>query len=136
MPWLDLALQTPPIPPIPPVPPVPPVPPEIVISQTPLPPEIVFRDGPPERVILAAVFVVGIIVAGIVLWPVIRAFARRIEGKAIDPAMQQEVEQLRARVSELEQMHSRVAELEERVDFSERLLAQGRESAAIERRER
>ena len=37
------------------------------------------------------------------------------------------------RLAELETLHARVAELEERVDFSERLLAQQREPAQIEK---
>ena len=41
---------------------------------------------------------------------------------------------LDARVAELEQLHARVAELEERVDFSERLLADQRQLAPIERK--
>lgn len=40
---------------------------------------------------------------------------------------------LDARVADLEQLHARVAELEERVDFSERLLAEQRQPAQIER---
>lgn len=40
---------------------------------------------------------------------------------------------LDARVAELEQLHARVAELEERVDFSERLLAEQRQPAQIAR---
>lgn len=42
--------------------------------------------------------------------------------------------ELEARVAELEQLQGRVAELEERVDFSERLLADQRRPAEIERK--
>jgi hypothetical protein len=97
----------------------------------PLPPELVFQSGPPEGVLVATVLIVGLIVAGVVFGPLIRAFARRIEGKSIDPGLAAEVEQLRARVSDLEEVSHRVAELEERVDFSERLLTQGREQPVI-----
>ena len=95
----------------------------MLLQQTPvpLPP---FPPGPPEAGIIAGVVVVIAIVAGILLFPLIRAFARRVEGKGADPALMGEVEHLRARVAELEQMHQRIAELEERVDFSERLLTQ------------
>lgn len=41
---------------------------------------------------------------------------------------------LDARLAELEQLHARVAELEERVDFGERLLAEQRQPAQIERK--
>lgn len=39
---------------------------------------------------------------------------------------------LEARLGDMDQLHDRVQELEERLDFAERLLAQGRESARIE----
>lgn len=64
----------------------------------------------------------------VVLWPVMRALGRRIEGKGTgDSALRQEVEDLRARLAEVDQLQHRVMELEERVDFTERLLAQQRE---------
>ncbi len=103
-----------------PTPPMPPVPPDFVI-----------QSGPPEGVLMAAMLVVGLIVAGVVFAPLIRAFARRIDGKSIDPGLAAEVEQLRGRVAELEDVSHRLAELEERVDFSERLLTQGREQPVI-----
>ena len=60
--------------------------------------------------------------------PLGRALARRIEGQAgataVAPA---ELEELRLRLEEVEQQLGRVHELEERLDFSERLLAQQRE---------
>lgn len=101
------------------------------VPAPPLPPELVFRSGPPEAVLIATVLIVGLIVAGVVFGPLIRAFARRIEGKSIDPGLAAEVEQLRGRVADLEEVSHRVAELEERVDFSERLLTQGREQPVI-----
>jgi Tfp pilus assembly protein PilO len=64
--------------------------------------------------------------ATIVLWPLARALARRLEGRgASDPALRSEVEQLHQRLAEVDAMQQRVAELEERVDFAERLLARG-----------
>ncbi len=106
-----------------PVPPTPPV-----------PPEIVFGGGPPEAVLIAVTLIVAVIVAGAVLWPLARAFARRIEGKSIDPGLVNEIGQLRARVAELEESNHRLLDLEERVDFSERLFTQGREGQAVERK--
>ena len=76
---------------------------------------------------MAIVAVVGIIVAGMILAPLVRALARRIQGKPVGPGVATDLEQLRNRVGELEEVQHRVAELEERVDFSERLLTQGRE---------
>jgi len=55
--------------------------------------------------------------------PIRKALLRKIEGKTEvqDPQLVEEVDQLR----------ERMGELEERLDFTERLLAQQRESAAL-----
>jgi len=97
--------------------PVPPVPPD-------LPPWMI-NSGPPLVVYLIPI--VAIIVAGIVLFPLLRAFARRLEGKA-SGRVQDELEDLRSRVMALEEQAMRVPELEERVDFAERLLAKARDA--------
>jgi hypothetical protein len=65
--------------------------------------------------------------AVILLWPLIRAYARRLEGRGASTELQAEVESLRGRVQQLEEGHGRLAELEERLDFAERVLAQSRE---------
>lgn len=100
----------------------------MAVAQTPAPmppmPPGVIETGPPPYVMVSMVFMVGILVLGVVLWPLIRAWGRRIEGRLADPSMMNEIGQLRARVAELEQGQARMAELEERMDFSERLLAQ------------
>jgi len=75
---------------------------------------------------------IGLILAGL-LAPLIRAFARRIEGAAASAEIQAEVEALRERVRLLEEMPPRMAELEERVDFTERIVAQGREPDRLQR---
>jgi hypothetical protein len=98
---------------------VPPVPP------TPAPDAVIVSGGPPEAVFIAATLIIGFIVLGVVLYPLIKAFARRLEGRVAsgtDPM-------LLDRVSELEH---RLAEAEERIDFNERLLAQ-REPLALPR---
>jgi len=82
----------------------------------------------------ALVFSVCIIAiaATVVLWPLVRAIARRIEGKTReDPGLKEEIEDLRHRVHDLDAMQMRLAELEERLDFAERLLTQRREPAAL-----
>lgn len=107
----------------PPLPPGAPAPPDVF-----QPPGMFVPGGPPEIVIVATIAIIGIIVAGVVLHPLVRALARRLEGKSIDAGQVAEIDQLRGRVAELEQLQHRLAELEERVDFSERLLTQGRES--------
>jgi len=107
-------VQTTPTPPMPPMPPMP----QVVISQPSW-----WDTLPPE----AMVIVILCTTVGIVLmsWPIVRALARRIEGKTgEDPALRGEVEQLRARLAEMEALHVRLSDLEERVDFTERLLAQ------------
>jgi hypothetical protein len=65
--------------------------------------------------------------AGILVWPLVRAMARRLEGGGGNAQLQGELEALRDRLQQLEQSQGRMGELEERVDFAERLLAQGRE---------
>jgi Tfp pilus assembly protein PilO len=70
--------------------------------------------------------------------PLGKAWARRLEGKGmLDPALLDEVEQLRQTIAELQPLPARMAELEERLDFAERLLAQAAEPArlAAERKE-
>jgi hypothetical protein len=76
--------------------------------------------------------VIFAIIAGsvIVLWPLVRAISRRIEGRTEDVELRREIEELRMRVREIEGEQTRFAELEERLDFAERLLAQGRSEAA------
>ena len=69
---------------------------------------------------------VGLILTALV-WPLIKAIARRIEGGAATVEVQAELESLRERVRQLEEMPSRVLELEERLDFTERIVAKGRE---------
>ena len=101
--------------------PTPPIPPHFD-------PNLIFMQhgGPP-----AVVFIVVAALAAsvIILWPLMRAFARRLEGKGtVDAALRADVEQLQARFSDVEILHSRVAELEERLDFTERLLAQAHEA--------
>ncbi len=59
----------------------------------------------------------------------VRVFQRRLEGKTVTPDTIRELEDLRSRIAELEQLHARVNEVEERMDFSERLLVQGRDDA-------
>jgi hypothetical protein len=74
----------------------------------------------------------GLILAALI-WPLIRAFARRIEGGVATSEMRAELDGLRERVRQLEEMQPRMAELEERVDFTERVVAQGREPDRLQR---
>jgi Tfp pilus assembly protein PilN len=71
----------------------------------------------------------------IVLWPLVRALARRLEGRGGQDAsaLRGEVEHLHQRLGEVDQLQVRIAELEERLDFTERMLAQSREPDRLQR---
>lgn len=116
-------------------PPPTPVPDPVIVGQFPFPEAPVtppWETLPPGVFLLICVAFVGGFVA--VFWPLMRAIARRIEGKGrTDPALLEELDQLRARVGDLEAMQMRMGELEERVDFTERLLAQKGESRELRR---
>jgi uncharacterized protein involved in exopolysaccharide biosynthesis len=98
---------------VPPTPPTPPFDPNLIFMNDGGPPTIVF------------IVVAALTAATIILWPIMRAFGRRLEGKGNgDQALRAEVDQLHARLSDVDALHARVLELEERIDFAERLLAQ------------
>ena len=102
-----------------PVPPVPPTPP--------FDPNLVFQNGGIDAGVVTIV-VFALLAATIILWPVMRALARRLEGKSADPALREEVERLHHRLEEVDVLQGRVAELEERIDFTERILVRGQET--------
>jgi hypothetical protein len=78
--------------------------------------------GPPAIVMIV---LLGLVATTVILWPVMRALARRLEGKgAADAALRAEVDQLHQRLGEVDGLQHRLSELEERLDFTERLLAQ------------
>lgn len=102
-----------------------------VIVTAPLPPNLPpwMVMSQPALVLTALGFLAAVV---LVTFPLIRAIARRIEGRAApDPAMAAELDELRAKVAELEAQQGRMHELEERIDFTERLLAQHREQARL-----
>ena len=98
------------------------------VPQPPLPPgsEITLAGSLNDLAAVVLLLGAGLIVAAL-LWPLIRAFARRIEGGAVGAEIQAEVEGLRERVRQLEEVPARMAELEERVDFTERIVAKSSE---------
>ena len=106
---------------VPPVPPVPPPGSELSIGGS--------LEGIAAIVLLLGA---GLIVAALI-WPLIRALAKRIEGGAPSAEMQTELDSLRERVRQLEEIAPRMSELEERVDFTERIVAQGREPDRLQR---
>jgi hypothetical protein len=84
--------------------------------------------------IAAVVLLLGVgLILATLIWPLIRAIARRIEGGTARAEIQAELEGLRERVRQLEEMQPRMLELEERVDFAERIVAKGREPDRLER---
>ena len=98
---------------IPPPPPGPPFDPNMIWMSD---------NGPPAIVMIV---LLSLVAATVILWPIMRAIGRRLEGKsAPDPALRAEVEQLQQRLGEVDHLQHRVNELEERIDFTERLLAQ------------
>ena len=88
----------------------------------------ILNGGAPALVMI--VFL-GLAATTLILWPVMRAFGRRLEGKAHDAALRAEVEQLQHKLGEVDHLHQRVAELEERVDFAERMLSRPSAPAAL-----
>ena len=83
----------------------------------------------------AASAIIGVAFAGTVIMlfgPLVRALARRLEGRGASTELVADVEALQGRVDQLEAGQSRVAELEERLDFAERLLAQTREPGRLQ----
>jgi hypothetical protein len=73
-------------------------------------------------------------VAGFFVWmlalsPVGKAYAERLRGRSGDAPGPEEMEQV---LQSVEDVRREVAELSERVDFTERMLAQARERGALE----
>lgn len=100
---------------------------------TPVPPPS-FLDAPTAEAIMIGLTIIAVSVAAFfLLKPLVLALARRLEGRAADPALQGEVEHLRDQVAELEPLRGRLQELEERVEFAERLLAQRRDQDLLPR---
>lgn len=115
--------------------PAPPAPPPIPEFQIPDFPVVVGQGGPPWETMPPQVFVLVFLamIAGavIILWPLMRALGRRLEGRVGDPALRAEMDDLRSRMLDVEGQQVRIAELEERVDFAERLLAQSHDKPRI-----
>jgi hypothetical protein len=100
---------------------VPPVPPEI--PSIPVDPNLILTSMDSPAIVM--IVLAALAACTIVLWPIVRALARRLEGRGGDPALRSEVEQMQHRLAEVDGLQARVAELEDRLDFAERLLARG-----------
>lgn len=97
----------------------------------PVPPQAGLSGNTIEGIMIAMVIVAITVAAVLVLKPLFQAFARRIEGKAAHPALRTEIDFLHERIADLEPLQRRVTELEERLEFTERLLAQRRDQEVI-----
>ncbi|MEO8636397.1 MAG: hypothetical protein ABI587_14075 [Gemmatimonadales bacterium] len=86
-------------------------------------------DG--EKLLIAGMILAVMTLLGKVIIPIAQAYARRLDGGARPAQPVAEVAELEARVRELEARESRLAELEERMDFSERMLAQQRDPSRL-----
>jgi hypothetical protein len=87
-------------------------------------------SGEPSIGLIFTALMGAIPILGIMAWtavkilgPVGQAFAQRLGGGSGSPLLEQRVDQLS---DELEQVRAQLAETHERLDFAERLLAQGR----------
>jgi len=79
-------------------------------------------------IVAVALVVIAILGAAVAMtWPLIRAYARRLESGGQSADLLADLDGVRSRVDQLESGQTRVAELEERLDFAERLLARTRE---------
>jgi hypothetical protein len=104
-----------------PIPPTPPAPPGQEVSVT----------GSLEGWDAVILLVCVAVTLGILVWPLIKAVARRIEAGAATSDARAEIEGLHERVRRLEETQPRMAEIEERLDFAERLLAQSQQGARL-----
>jgi hypothetical protein len=105
---------------------IPPVPP--AVPSPPFDPNFLMRLDPPAVVMI---LLAAMVACTIVLWPIARALARRLEGRRPpDQAIQGDLDHLHERLAEVDALQQRVSELEERIEFAERLLARGEGAAA------
>jgi hypothetical protein len=101
----------------PPLPPPPPFDPNLFF----------LSDGGPPVILL--IVLAALTATVIILWPIMRAFGRRLEGRgSADPALKADIDHLHTRLGEVDSLQARILELEERVDFTERLLAQSHDA--------
>jgi Tfp pilus assembly protein PilO len=110
----------------------------MIQNPMPTPPDIPFDPnlalGPHGGEVIMMIVIASLVACTIILWPIMRAIGRRMEHKAgPDPTLKAEVEQLHHRLADLEPLQTRVAELEERLDFTERLLAQAKDQERLPR---
>jgi hypothetical protein len=81
--------------------------------------------GPGEALVRIAGMATGILITGAIVWGIVQLVRIRHQGKLADPGLSNEVAQLRDQVDLLQQQ---LYETQERLDFTERLLTQGRDA--------
>jgi hypothetical protein len=83
-------------------------------------------------VLMGIAVMLGLTATAVLRGPLGKALARRLEGPPALPDMSaQQLEDLQVRLADLEVQVGRMHELEERLDFTERLLAQGRDPVQL-----
>jgi Tfp pilus assembly protein PilO len=109
---------------------VPPLPPPV--PSIPVDPNLLLSRLSPVGIVMVVLLVTAAVT--IVCWPIARALARRLEGRAgLTPALQQDLDDVHQRLADVDGLQQRVTELEERLDFAERLLARGDSQATLPR---
>jgi hypothetical protein len=77
---------------------------------------------------------IGAAAVALLFGPIGSAVARRIAGRSEPGDSSAEIEDMRARMSgEVDDLRNRLGEVEERMDFTERLLAQSREPDQLQK---
>lgn len=87
--------------------------------------------SPEEIKTIGIVAVMVSAVLGAIVYPIARAYARRLEGSVSTAGLREELAEVYARLEALQQGQDRMAELEGRVDFAERLLARQRDAESL-----
>ena len=89
--------------------------------------DLLLVASPEDVKTLGIVAIMVSAIVGALLLPLVRAWARRIEGRAPGAELREELAEIAARLDALQHGQERMAELEGRLDFTERMLAQQRD---------
>lgn len=74
-----------------------------------------------EAIVAIAGMLTGVLTTGLITWGIVQAFRARAQARAMPAQQEDEVARLRDHV---ETLHQALVETQERLDFTERLLAQ------------
>jgi uncharacterized protein YlxW (UPF0749 family) len=80
---------------------------------------------PGQAMVAIAGMITGLLTTGAIVWGIVQFARVRQQGKLVDPGLSNEVAALRDQVDALQQQ---LYETQERLDFTERLLTQGRDA--------